>query len=183
MVLYYPGSETKVLIRLRRCAGWSALLLFTYGINRFSHDVTHIVIPTPHDDAYHAPNPQLLSWRSILLSGHLSVCLIFWCMPCLMNYMLWFWNFIIFYSNALGNIVGLLHWYWWILSHAGIAKDASLWAFVDIPTRDNIYRNNPFVLINFGMRHGCLTQVIQYLGVKILAVVCIRQVAVWYSIK
>ena len=30
---------TKVLIRLRGCAGWSAPLLFAYGINRFSHDV------------------------------------------------------------------------------------------------------------------------------------------------
>ena len=30
---------TKALIRLRRCADWSAPLLFTYGINRFSHDV------------------------------------------------------------------------------------------------------------------------------------------------
>ena len=33
---------TKALIRLRRCAGWSAPLLFAYGINRFSHDVAHI---------------------------------------------------------------------------------------------------------------------------------------------
>ena len=32
---------TKVLIRLRGCAGWSAPLLFAYGINRFFHDVTH----------------------------------------------------------------------------------------------------------------------------------------------
>ena len=29
----------KALIRLRGCAGWSAPLLFAYGINRFSHDV------------------------------------------------------------------------------------------------------------------------------------------------
>ena len=28
-----------MLIRLRRCAGWFASLLFAYGINRFSHDV------------------------------------------------------------------------------------------------------------------------------------------------
>ena len=33
---------TKVLIRLRRCAGWSASLLFAYCINRFSHEVAHI---------------------------------------------------------------------------------------------------------------------------------------------
>ena len=33
---------TKVLIRLHGCAGLSAPLLFTYGINRFSHDVAQI---------------------------------------------------------------------------------------------------------------------------------------------
>ena len=33
---------TKVLIRLFGCAGWSAPLLFAYGINRFSHDMVHI---------------------------------------------------------------------------------------------------------------------------------------------
>ena len=36
-------QTTKVLIRLRWCAGWSAPLLFAYGINKFSHDVAHIV--------------------------------------------------------------------------------------------------------------------------------------------
>ena len=38
---------TKALIRLHGCAGRSALLLFTYGINRFSHDVAHITIFAP----------------------------------------------------------------------------------------------------------------------------------------
>ena len=33
---------TKALIRLLGCTGWSAPLLFVYGINRFSHDVAHI---------------------------------------------------------------------------------------------------------------------------------------------
>ena len=33
---------TKAMIRLRKCAGWSAPLLFAYGINRFSHDVAHL---------------------------------------------------------------------------------------------------------------------------------------------
>ena len=33
---------TKSLIRLRGCAGWSASLLFAYGINRFSHDKAHM---------------------------------------------------------------------------------------------------------------------------------------------
>ena len=32
----------KALIRLRRCAGWSAPLLYAYGINRFSHDVAQL---------------------------------------------------------------------------------------------------------------------------------------------
>ena len=31
------------LIRLHECAGWSAPLLFEYGINRFSHDMAHII--------------------------------------------------------------------------------------------------------------------------------------------
>ena len=35
-------QTTKVLIRLRGCAGWSAPLLFAYAINRFPHDVAHI---------------------------------------------------------------------------------------------------------------------------------------------
>ena len=35
--------KTEVLIRLHWCAGWSAPLLFTYGINRFSHDMAHML--------------------------------------------------------------------------------------------------------------------------------------------
>ena len=34
--------KTKVLIRLRECAGWSAPLLFTCSINSFSHDIAQI---------------------------------------------------------------------------------------------------------------------------------------------
>ena len=33
---------TKTLIRLRGCAGWSAPLLFDYGINRFSQDAAQV---------------------------------------------------------------------------------------------------------------------------------------------
>ena len=33
-----------MLIRLRVCAGWSASLLFAYGINRFSHEVAHMYL-------------------------------------------------------------------------------------------------------------------------------------------
>ena len=39
---------TKVLIRLRGCAGWSAPLLVAYGISRFSHDEAQI-------NEYHDP--------------------------------------------------------------------------------------------------------------------------------
>ena len=35
-------QTTKVLIRLRECAGWSVPLLFAYNTNRFSHNVVHI---------------------------------------------------------------------------------------------------------------------------------------------
>ena len=35
-------AATEASWRLRVCAGWSAPLLFAYGINRFSHDVAHM---------------------------------------------------------------------------------------------------------------------------------------------
>ena len=38
---------TNAMIRLRGCQGWSAPLLFAYGINRFSHDVAQIIWKTP----------------------------------------------------------------------------------------------------------------------------------------
>ena len=44
----------------------------------------------------------------------------------------------------LKGIIGLLHWYRWILSRVG-----SLRTSVDIPTRDNIHRyqrDNPFII-------------------------------------
>ena len=47
------------------------------------------------------------------------------------------------------DTVGLLHWYWWILSRVGISKDASLRASFDFPTRDNIHQyqcNNAFII-------------------------------------
>ena len=40
-------QTTKALIRLHRCTGWSAPLLFAYGINRFSHDVAQITESCP----------------------------------------------------------------------------------------------------------------------------------------
>ena len=50
-------QTTTVLIRLRRCAGWSAPFLFAYGFFRFSHDVVQILIylETAHKCFYLAP--------------------------------------------------------------------------------------------------------------------------------
>ena len=54
-VLYYPGSEQQK--RWSDCADaqadrsvWSAPLLFTYGINRFSHDMAHIIFVQAMDE-------------------------------------------------------------------------------------------------------------------------------------
>ena len=41
-----------MLIRLRGCAGWSAPLLFAYGINRFCHDAAHFISILSHRWAY-----------------------------------------------------------------------------------------------------------------------------------
>ena len=43
---------TKVLIRLHRCAGWSAPLLFAHGINRFSHDEAQIISQSLHEQMF-----------------------------------------------------------------------------------------------------------------------------------
>ena len=37
--------KPKALIRLRGCVGWSAPLLFAYGINRFSHGAAQLFFP------------------------------------------------------------------------------------------------------------------------------------------
>ena len=42
-ILLSRQLTTKVLIRLRGCAGWSAPLLFAYSINRFSYDEAQII--------------------------------------------------------------------------------------------------------------------------------------------
>ena len=41
-IILSKQQTIKMLIRLQGCAGWSAPLLFAYGINRFSHDVAQI---------------------------------------------------------------------------------------------------------------------------------------------
>ena len=43
VIILSRQQTTKALIRLSRCPGWSAPLLFAYGINRFPHDVAHLV--------------------------------------------------------------------------------------------------------------------------------------------
>ena len=43
-IILSKQRTTKVLVRLRGCAGWSAPLLFESGINRFSHDVAHLIM-------------------------------------------------------------------------------------------------------------------------------------------
>ena len=43
-IILSKQQTTRVLFRLRRCAGWSAPLLFAYGKNRFPHDVAHTVM-------------------------------------------------------------------------------------------------------------------------------------------
>ena len=51
-----------------------------------------------------------------------------------------------FLGKIRNNIIGLLHWYWWILSQVGIS---SLRASVDIPSRENIHQyqcDNPFII-------------------------------------
>ena len=40
---------TKALISLHGCAGWAALLLFAYGINRFSHNVAHFMMQKQYE--------------------------------------------------------------------------------------------------------------------------------------
>ena len=42
-IILSKQRRTKVLIRLRGCAGWSAPLLFAYGIKQFSHDLAHLM--------------------------------------------------------------------------------------------------------------------------------------------
>ena len=44
--VYYPGSKQQ----RSRCAGWSAPLLFAYGINSFSHDVAPTFMRSSHSD-------------------------------------------------------------------------------------------------------------------------------------
>ena len=57
------------------------------------------------------------------------------------------WNVKTCFLGKIRNyIIGLLHWYWWILSQVGIS---SFRASVDIPSRDNIHQyqcDNPFII-------------------------------------
>ena len=69
--------RTKALIRLRGCAGWSAPLLFTYGINRFSHDVAHISLTIDwflhcNETTYTVQTLKLIFTRLSILSWFVS---------------------------------------------------------------------------------------------------------------
>ena len=61
---------TKVLIRLRGCAGWSAPLLFEFGINRFSHDVAHFK-PTQTEESLSPPKEIIWLFASRNWISHL----------------------------------------------------------------------------------------------------------------
>ena len=50
---------TKALIRLHGCAGWSAPLLFTYSINRFSHYMAHMHLASLFGDLGTQCRPRL----------------------------------------------------------------------------------------------------------------------------
>ena len=39
----FGSGELRMLIRLCGCTVWSQPLLFTFGINRFSHDLAHLI--------------------------------------------------------------------------------------------------------------------------------------------
>ena len=62
-------QTAKVLIRLRRSAGWSAPLLFAYGINRFSHDMAHILRTL---FSYHGSFSIWATSRENLFSGYVT---------------------------------------------------------------------------------------------------------------
>ena len=59
---------TKAQIRPRACAGWSAPLLFAHGINRFSHDVAHVVAKLCSCwDFTTQSTTKVMSYRSVTL--------------------------------------------------------------------------------------------------------------------
>ena len=75
---------TKALIRLRRCACWSASLLFAYCINRFSHDIAQLVLvfelieALPYKDSGHVTSPKqtvkikVVKWINSYMISHFA---------------------------------------------------------------------------------------------------------------
>ena len=59
-VILSRQQTTNALIRLRGCAGWSAPLLFAYDMNRFSHDVAHLLYSNTR-------NLQFFSWICFMM--------------------------------------------------------------------------------------------------------------------
>ena len=76
---YYTTKQqtTKLLIRLCGCTVWSQPLLFTYGINRFSHHVAHLI---PNMVTFKKFNPKwhfrgwVQHWRSMCYFSAFMIC-------------------------------------------------------------------------------------------------------------
>ena len=65
-----------MLIRLCKCTGWSAPLLFAYGISRFSYDVAHMIFMMSNDhQTFHVSWPLEVSVLFQLGTVFLSLCL------------------------------------------------------------------------------------------------------------
>ena len=64
---YYTTKQrpTKLLFRLCGCTVWSQPLLFTYGINRFSHDVAHLI-------------PNMVTFKKFYLKWHFRRWVQYW---------------------------------------------------------------------------------------------------------
>ena len=68
---------TKALIRLRGCAGWSAPLLFAYGINRFCHDGPQMLLANFFGHKTAVTNPtssHIWFFRDITLKAMTILC-------------------------------------------------------------------------------------------------------------
>ena len=77
--------KTKALIRLRGRESWSAVLLFAYGINRFYHDMAHIIKVTGNVTAGLLQNQfvfgknlknlvKFRTWSDLVLKELVKVC-------------------------------------------------------------------------------------------------------------
>ena len=78
-IVLFRQRTTKALIRLRSCAGWSAPLLFSYGISRFSHNVAHMTTYIRIKEFLFLPISVRSVWTRLCLwfVGSLCGCLLF----------------------------------------------------------------------------------------------------------